>query len=743
MRNIVLLLFAFALCAKGLAIDFTSNGWTIHLDQATLRLNIDHHGRRLMTDAFAEAKQGDHTLFSYDATSFDAVEKDVADEFGTGRQLCITYKLKDGVTLIQTLSCYESQPYVVAQLAITTNGQETGSNYMLPLKSVTVSSLMPAGKKNRVLFVPWDNDAFIRYASNSLRGEVHSYAVTAIYNTDTRGGLVCGALDHDLWKSAIKVNGSNYDQIHELALISGYTDEHSHDSIQSEQMVMPHGTVVADTVRSARFMMGWFDDWRTGMETFGKACTLVAPKREWAGGAPYGWSSWGVQSTDISYQGVIDCGNFIRDHLVAHGFHDREGRVVLSLDAWWNDNLTTQQVKDFVSYCKENKMIPGLYYGSFCRFGDLQSYVPGTSNKYRFRDIALKVHGRYKVIDGAYCLDPTHVGTKQFMLNEMQKFKSWGIEYLKCDFMSNGAIEADEWYNKDCHTGIQAYNEGMACLMRYAGNMYIDLSIAPIFPYQYAHGRRISCDAWGAMDHTKYVMNNVSYGWWLNQVYVANDPDHMVMAMRQEAGGIQSEGANRARITSGAVVGAFLTGDNFSPNVVLHHDGGKVGPNYYETSQQRALKYLTNEDINEIPRTCGSFRPIYGNASTSDGAESLMTYENDKYVYVAVFNYQMLMPMAGQLPFADLDIDAASIKEIKELWMGSVVSHSSAGFQYSVPACDARVYRIEKKGLSGITHADKALLPNAASVFDLQGRRVTDGLKRGMYIRNGKKYLVK
>lgn len=739
MRRILLIALVALCCLKGRPADFTSNGWTIHFDNSSLLLDIDCNGRRLMTNAYAEAKQGDATYCSFNATSVEVTQNDIDDNFGTGRQLCVTYIMSDGVTLIQTLSCYDSKSYIVAQLSVT-KGSETSSNYVSPLKSVTTSNMMPTGKKNRVLFVPWDNDGFIRYSSNTLRGTVNSYAVTAIYNTDTREGLVCGALDHDLWKSAVCVNSSDYDKVDGLALISGYTDEHSHDSIQSEHIVMPHGAVVADTVRSARFLVGWFTDWRTGMETFGQACTLVAPKREWAGGAPYGWSSWGVQSTDISYQGVIDCGDFIRDHLVAHGFHDREGRVVLSLDAWWNDNLSVQQVKSFVSYCKENNMIPGLYYGSFCRFGDLQSYVPGTSNKYRFRDIALKVHGRYKVVDGAYCLDPTHVGTKQFMLSEMQKFKSWGIEYLKCDFMSNGAIEADSWYNKDCHTGIQAYNEGMACLMRYAGTMYLDLSISPIFPYQYTHGRRISCDAWGAIDHTKYVMNNASYGWWLNQVYVANDPDHMVMAMRQEAGGIQSEGANRARITSGAVVGAFLTGDNFSPSVVLHDGSGTAGPNYYETSQQRALMFLTNDDINEIPRTCGAFKPVYGNASSSVGAESLMTYENDKYVYVAVFNYQML-PSAAQLSFADLDIDAASIKEIKELWTGSAITHSAVGFQYSVPAYDARVYRIEKNGSLGIVSADRLQLAN--SVYDLQGRKMTDALKRGIYIRNKKKYIVK
>ena len=727
------------------AAELVGGKWKLSYDEDTRRLEIAHDGRQLLSGVYAEARLGDATLRSDEAQRVEQTETDVADGFGTGREYQLHYRMAGGATLIQSFTFYDALPYFVTRLAVAAEGGAK-SNYLVPLKSETQSAMMPAGRQNRMLFVPWDNDGFITYSSSTLRSTINSYAVTAIYNSESRQGLVAGAVDHDLWKSAIHVKGSDYDRVDELALISGYTDEHSHDSIQSEGTFMPHGAVVADTVRSARFVVGWYSDWRTGLETFGQACTRVAPRREWAGGTPYGWSSWGVQQTSISYQGIIDCADFIRDNLVPHGFHDLDGRVVLSLDAWWNDNLTTQQVKDFVAYCKTNNMIPGLYYGSFCRFGDLTSYVPGTSNKYRFRDIALKVHGRYKVIDGAYCLDPTHPGTKQFMLSDMQKFKQWGIEYLKCDFMSNGAIEADSWYNPDCHTGVQAYNEGMAALRRYAGEgIYIDLSIAPVFPYQYTHGRRISCDAWGTMGSTQYVMNNVSYGWWLREVYVANDPDHLVMALRQDGGGVQTEGANRARLTSGVVTGAFITGDNFSPNVTLWRDNDKSKgalTNYWETSQERALKLLTIDAINEIPRTCSSFRPVYGNATASGTqAETLMTYENDQYVYVAALNYNTLMPSSAQLPFADLGVEPSQVQEIRELWTAATVQPTTTGFQYSVPAGDARLYRITKSGSSGITNAVERSTANIQRLFDLQGRKITNTPKRGLYINNGKKYL--
>ena len=159
------------------------------------------------------------------------------------------------------------------------------------------------------------------------------------------------------------------------------------------------------------------------------------------------------------------------------------------------------------------------------------------------------------------------------------------------------------------------------------------------------------------------------------------------------------------------------------------------------------MKLLTIDDINEIPRTCSSFRPVYGNASASVGAESLMTYKTEQYVYVAAINYQTLMPISAQIPFADLGIDEANVKAIKELWTGSAVTPTATGFQYSVPASDARIYRIEKNETSGIQNVQRSMFNVQRSVggdlqsppiYDLQGREVHGTPRKGLYIVNGK-----
>ena len=60
---------------------------------------------------------------------------------------------------------------------------------------------------------------------------------------------------------------------------------------------------------------------------------------------------------------------------------------------------------------------------------------------------------------------------------------------------------------------------------------FLSYSIAPLFPYQYAHARRISCDTADDIGETSYMLNSLNYGWWEdNTLYQFTDPDHISFA---------------------------------------------------------------------------------------------------------------------------------------------------------------------------------------------------------------------
>ena len=517
------ILLALGLCSHISAQTIGSGAWSVKLVSQSKTLCVQHSGVTVIDSAFSIAKIGGTVCRSCDAESVSVLPSTtVNNSFGSGVTSGFRYVMADGTVLLQQFDFYDSLQYFLIRLSVTRNGSKTTSNYLAPLYSQHVATFLPADDANRVLYVPWDNDGYVSWQSLSLNQRtVDSYTATAVYDATSRKGLITGAIDHDTWKSEIHVEAAEGYKINMLWCLSGYTDYYSRDYVTDKDgniqfddsgnmKMMPHGSVTADTVRSARFMVGLYDDWRSGMEDFALACTHVVPARTWDAIRPVGWSSWGVQQTKVSYQGAIDTGDFLKDNLRSSGFHDSKGRILLSLDAWWNDNFSQTDIRNFVSYCKNNNMIPGLYYGPFCYFGNLTDQVPGTNGKYTFADIALKAGGNYKKYDGAYCLDPTHPGTKIFIMTDMKKFANYGISYLKCDFMGQGAVEADSWHDSTITTGIKAYNYGMRFMLsqikRFFGSedsVFIDLSMSPLFPYQYAQGRRVSCDAWASIDNSK------------------------------------------------------------------------------------------------------------------------------------------------------------------------------------------------------------------------------------------------
>ena len=659
-------------------------GLDLAVDAAQKTYSISVDGKRIVADGYAAAKSGERLLITTEAVSMEMAEQTVSDELGSGRRHTLTYLMPTGERLVQTFTFYDQLPGMVARLGVTDGTGATRSNYLAPVATETTASFLPADRQNRMLWVPWDNDGWVRYQSYYLHREMNSISATALFNADTRQGVVVGALDHDTWKSAIHVKATDYHSVDELRLISGYTDRYTRDTIDAQTMV-PHGTVVADTVWSSRFFIGFFADWRDGMERYADVCTLIAPRRQWAAGTPYAWNTWGVMQEKVTYQGVQETMHFIHDQLMPHGFYDSEGRVVISLDAWVQ--FSDEQIRQFVDSCEQLGMIPGMYMCPFTDWGKYDRAITGTT-KYTYKDLWLKHQGQYVKMTDAYALDPTHPGTKIALLNDLNRYRRLGIKFIKMDFMCHGAVEADSWYNPDVHTGLQAYNEGMAFIRSRCGDdVYINLSIAPIFPYQYAEGRRICCDAYSSIDNTQYVMNSTSFGWWLSRFYIC-DPDNMVLKSIYH-GGQETEGENRARLTSGVCTGMFGNGDSYSDDVPM---------GYPAQSRERALLLLTNDNVNAIPRTTPTFRPVEGGEAAVDGAESLLMGENDRYLYLAVINYQPLMPLSGTALFTRLGIDVDQIVGIRELWTGTDIIFSATGFQYSVPAKDARIYRIEKRG---------------------------------------------
>lgn len=691
--------------------------WHIEMNNSTGRIDISHNGKAVFNDVSASATYnvyGETTTYSIDSHQYgktpEIQTEEISDNFGDGKSYVFSYA-GDKALMKQSFNFYPGLPYMLVQLSLEGNGGQTLQSNNLRAFAINETSMPLNGASNKVVWVPFDNDGHVKYEVYDLKREVVSHEVGYVFDGDSRRGIVAGSVDHDTWKSGVTISGTSGYKLEKFECLSGLTNYYTRDAL-------PHGKVKGTTVSSARFFVGVYDDWREGLNEFGDANNKVVEKAEWLKGNPMGWNSWGVQQNYVNYDGVLETAMFIKERLYDSGFHDKDGQTVISLDSFAEDNIPLSKIyslgtkifkdgtyRDGLETKEGTNQILGQYCGPLVAWSwTMGSKVPGTglngTPDYTYNDIALRVNGKTYAVtsNSGYAVDPTHPGVRANIEYFMKQYATNGTKYIKADFLNNGIIEGDKWYDPEITTGVQAYNYGMKILYEEASKygIYIVESISPIFPYQYAHGRRTCCDRFSQIGETEYVMNSITYGWWTDKLYTVNDPDQLVL---HKAGYNANEtwGENRARASSGMAAGAYIFGDNFSDKV-LDNNGRVVG--YPDKSIERALEIMGNEEINAYVRNhTGSFMPVNGHKpSSSQSAENIFMRKTDDALYLMVFNYGSIFASNGSVTYARLGINPEDISEIKELWTGEISEVSGDEFDYSVPAKDVRVYKMTLAG---------------------------------------------
>lgn len=679
-------------------------------------------GAAAIVNARGEFVLGDSVIASHD---FAEHQMAVSDD---GETVTFIHRNHPGFsgTMTQTFYLKKDVPYMLTEVTVSAH-EEISTN------KITTLAVYEGGLPidNGVFVqIPFDNDMWVEPAFSGVRKLGHttcSYEVGAFYDAATNAGVIVGSVEHDTWKTGVEIN-THQAVIKGFSVYGGIADSGTRDK-------EPHGAVTGTNVKSPLTFVGCYTDWRDGLTAYGNANADVVPPKDSVVDVPFGYNSWGVLQDKVGYGDMIAISDYIKANLQECWSEDG-ATVYVNIDSFWdflthNDpdcGLTTDEaLRAFVEHCHQNGQKAGIYFTPFTAWHSDEealknSRVEGT--KYTYYAAAVKKSDGstlYGKLDGGFALDPTHPATIQRFTDKLNYFIDLGFEYVKLDFMAHGAVEGKH-YDESVTTGMQAYNYGMAKIHEICdGKMYVNLSIAPLFPYQYADGRRISCDAFASLDNTRHVLSYLTACFWEETIYPYPDPDHLVVWGRN---GDVTDGEARCRVTSGAISGtSFLVGDDLS----------HVQPGSDKDERIRAM--FGNADVVSAAKLGRTFVP-WEVMPGEQCADAYWCKDGDD-LYLAVFNFD------GEsrdfcFNVSDKIDDGAGDVTVKELWRGTELTLQNGTLSSTIPAKDAAIYKITS------VHAEDAETTEDVEMVITDGDRAEKSGKSGMlpYILGGAAVLI-
>ncbi len=580
--------------------------------------------------------------------------EDASDVFGTGKKVTNVFT-ENGLTLTQTIMLYEDADHLTVQVALHDETKETETNYLAPFETIYPDwSYKPLflSLDQKMLSVPYDNDMWTRYDSVTPRPGRKSYDVTAIYDEHTNEGLVIGAVDFDTWKNAIA--WSRFDARCTVAY-SGCADEGTHDT-------MPHGTIIGKSVSSARFIVKWTEDIHNGMVEFGKLCTKVTPAREWHGKTPFGWNAYSGLGRLFTLKHWEEAADYMYEELPEFG--DEDHVVYINIDG--AAGLDEEELKRIVKKLHDRGQKAGWYCGpclSHRAFGKYMT-IKGTDTPLSEIYLKDKMGRVIPAMDSAVPLDVTHPLWEVHARNTIANLLSLDVDYIKIDFLSHASVEGD-FYDKSIRTGRQAINKAYHILSDAINEspkeIFVDLSIAPVFPYFLGHARRSCCDTFGHFDDTRYALNALNFGWWAaGTIYRFGDPDHCTMYHSMIDGRpVTTEIEAKSRLNCAVISGTvLLLSENFGPTGDEANIAG---------ARDRVKRLVNNKALMDIARIGLPFVPLY----FKDGTTPFYTLQHGGRSYAAIFNYEgseqtiSMNPAEAGLPAAGTAVSANDGSEVK------------------------------------------------------------------------------
>ncbi|MDR3263230.1 MAG: hypothetical protein LBT30_02870 [Clostridiales bacterium] len=667
--------------------------------------DLSYNGITFTSSAYfsASVKIGGNTdKIQYDslsAISHTFTSLNIADAFGTGILLSVTNIFSE-LAMTQRFYLYDGAEYLITDTELTSLLEIATNDMRQILAGDGASTVLGNMKKLSFLETPYDNNEYEEFSPRIVgKGINYGYGVSMIYSESAMEALIIGALDNGVFKTAL-VADSKSDIFYKSSLNKLYLhygklsyESRDYDNVTRTADSIEHGYIRGNTLTSPRMFYGYYNDYRDGLEQYGDAAKIAEPILEWEGATPVGYNSWAALEFSVNYGLLTQMSDYIKDNLPSYG---KDTSVYINVDSGF-DWLSDAEKAAFVSHVNGNGQKAGAYWTPFSYWKSDKSdlnmpmtdiddnvITDGNGKPYTYADAVLKDNNGEPIKYNGFCLDPTHPAVLKRIDAFLLKILDMGYEYLKLDFVVDGAVEGNH-FDPSVTTGTTAYNYGMKYLHDYIENytaahgkdpFFLNIAISPVYSGRYVHSRRLSCDVFETIGSKQYYLNTLTYAWWMNgRIISVADPDHMVL-YRHKSSTEAPASYNEALSTVNSVV---ISGSLLMWSDDIAHD----------ESQIRAEALLNNTRLTYLASRKISFRP----AASGQISEAYYCFDGDD-LYIALFNFDFLRPRTVTL---DLKAYGLSAKEylVENINTGETFKAKNGKLYLTLPKEGSYIVRVD------------------------------------------------
>jgi|HubBroStandDraft_1064217.scaffolds.fasta_scaffold00027_20 alpha-galactosidase len=491
-----------------------------------------------------EAEVGARVLRSSAYPKHNIAQSEFQDEFGAGSALTVTHTGLPGTPdLLCVVRLYRDQSWGEIEVKVqNTTGQAISVQAIRAIHATDAPFISLDGpvSADRILSDSYSEDRpqlAIRELGDAPKGMHRAVGSQLIYNRRSGESLFFGALTSDrlltIFHLKEQTAGAHTSILSYEAVATGTTEimkgESLKDSPPSEQVNLSLSVNSGESLSSERLMFAVGSDYHAQLEQYGRAVGLLHKARVNAA-TPIGWWSWTAYYFGLNQGTAATNADWLAENLKQMGY------TYYQIDEGYQyarGEYTTADAKLYprgLAYIADLVRHDGLTFGLWTAPFEVseRAWVFQNHKEWLLHNAAGElIHIGYVTDkqDSLYVLDTTNPGAQNYLRETYTTLRSWGVRFIKMDFMDDTAVEGS--YYRPNTSALEAQRIGLKIIRDAVGeSVVLDKDGSPMLnPVGIVDSGRISQDTGHTFDASRDAASGIAARYYMNRNFFIADPD--------------------------------------------------------------------------------------------------------------------------------------------------------------------------------------------------------------------------